>query len=58
MVSLSNHERDAAAYFVSTGFPAFCQPLMPSGITNTLAKPIFAARRAASWEAIQVVLAQ
>jgi hypothetical protein len=43
---------------VSTRLPAFTQPRMPSGITNSLEYPSFAASRAASWLAVQLGLAQ
>jgi hypothetical protein len=43
---------------VSTGFPAFTQPRMPSGMTKSFPYPSFAASRAASWLAVQLGLAQ
>jgi hypothetical protein len=43
---------------VSTGFPAFTQPRIPSGMTNSFPYPSFAASRAASWLAVQLGLAQ
>ena len=43
---------DAGYFADATGFPAFFQPTMPSGITNTCLYPSFAASRADAWLAV------
>jgi hypothetical protein len=43
---------------LSTFLPAFFQPWMPAGITNTFSYPSFSAATAAVWQACQCGLAQ